>query len=368
MSSISSSSGLLTGRKSQRVYHALHEELKAKRFHLGEQFHTISEICSAHAISSTTAVKCLDRLVEDGLLVRRQGSGTFVRQLPRRQPPTSENDSVKLSVPRCLDYVMPEDIGSRAGPEYLGELLNSVHRSHGDGDIALRVNLLPRRIHDAQQVEDWLAGRIHGGARAFVFRWMPRMAQEVAAAKGWPICVHGRPDTGIELPFVDFDQRQFGQEVGRHLIERGCRRVGVLMRAEWRGGDNLLVNGLLEQLRSRLAAIETAPPEDVEVDAAVRRLLDRRPAIDAVVVRNHPGSWLPGHVQELRGQSGPMPVVSESKWHPLVTHVVPAGPTIIEAMAGVLAQLMRGQRPESAGIELSVKVVPPRMGSSGSVW
>ena len=196
---------LVSGRKSQRVYRALRTELEARRFAAGEQFHTISEICEAHKISSTTAVKCLDRLVKESLLVRRQGSGTYVCERPEQaeSPPPAP-------VLGCLDYVMPEDIRSRAGPEYLTDLLTRVQGSHAEGEIALRLNLLPTRIHEREEVEHWLAQRLHSGAKAFVFRWMPRVAQEVAAANGWPTCVHGRPDAEIRLPFVDLDQRQLG--------------------------------------------------------------------------------------------------------------------------------------------------------------
>jgi len=349
-------SDLLTGRKSQTVFRALREQLEAGQFTLGQQFHTISEICENFEISSTTAVKCLDRLVQDGLLIRKQGAGTFVKQLPRENI-RSGDQAKALEIPRCLDYVMPEDIGHRAGTEYLGELLAAVQRSRGDDELALRVNLLPSRIRSPEQVEQWLARRVRSGAQAFVFRWMPRVAQEVAAAKGWPTCLHGHPDAGVDLPYVDLDQRQMGQRVAEYLIGRDCRRVGVLMRAEWRPGDNLMISSLLEHLGSRLLAIETSPPEDVAVDASVQRLLQRQPAIDALVVRNHPGQWLPRHMHELHSERGAMPVVSEWVWHPLVTPVVPDAATIIQAIAGVLTQLIAGGRPNPSCVELEVDVL-----------
>jgi hypothetical protein len=148
-----------------------------------------------------------------------------------------------------------------------------------------------------------------------------------------------------------------GQRVSEYLIERNCRRVGVLMRAEWRGGDNLMVNSLLQHLGARLLAIETSPPDDVDVDAAVQRLLERKPGIDALVIRNNPGKWLPQHISELRTPNGPMPVVSEWVWHPLVTPVVPDASAIIHAVTGILTQLMAGNRPNPHSVELEVDVL-----------
>ncbi len=347
---------LLTGRKSQQLFRALREQLEAGHFTVGEQFHTISEICDNFAISSTTAVKCLDRLVQDGLLIRKQGAGTFVSKVPLGES-SGRFATISQEIPHCLDYVMPEDISSRAGPEYLGELLAAVQRSRDDDELSLRVNLLPGRIRSAEEIEQWLSRRVRGGAQAFVFRWMPRVAQEVAAAKGWPTCIHGHPDAGIDLPFVDLDQQQMGQRIAEYLIQRDCRRVGVLMRAEWRAGDNLMVNSLLERLGSRLLAIETSPPDDPDVDAAVQRLLGRKPGIDALVMRNHPGQWLPRHIHELRAGREPMPVISEWVWHPLVTPVLPNAATIIRAITGVVTQLMSGSRPDPYSVELEASVM-----------
>ncbi len=345
---------VLTGRKSQAVFQSLCQQLAAGHFAPGQQFHTINEICERFDVSSTTAVKCLDRLVQDGLLVRKQGAGTFVRQIPLER--LSGFNLSPMEIPRCLDYVMPEDIAYRAGPEYLGELLAAVQRSRNDDELSLRINLLPSRLHQREQVEQWLAQRVLGGAQAFVFRWMPRVAQEIAVVKGWPTCMHGHPDAGIDLPFVDLDQQQMGQCIAKYLIERNCRRVGVLMRAEWRPGDNLMTNSLLERLGSRLLAIETSPPDDANVDAAVHRLLSRKPSIDALVVRNHPGQWLVRNVHELRVGKEQMPVISDWVWHPAVITVTPDCSAIVRAISSVLAQLMTAQRPDPYRIELEVRL------------
>jgi hypothetical protein len=181
---------------------------------------------------------------------------------------------------------------------------------------------------------------------------MPRVAQEIALEKKWPTCVHGHPDAGIDLPYVDLDQRQLGKRVAEYLISQNCRRVGVLMRAEWRPGDNLMINSLLEQLGSRLLAIETSPPDDINVDTTVQRLLARQPKIDALVVRNHPGSWLPKHLHELSENRRSFPLISDWAWHPQVTPILPSVSTIIQAVGAMLPQLMAGQRPDPYTIEL----------------
>lgn len=46
----------------------------------GQRFITERELCERFGVSSTTAVRVLNDLVREGLLVRRQGSGTFVAE------------------------------------------------------------------------------------------------------------------------------------------------------------------------------------------------------------------------------------------------------------------------------------------------
>ena len=358
MSKNAISSGLLTGRKSQRVFLALRGELEAGRFSVGQQFHTINEVCETFEVSASTAVKCLDRLVQDGLLICKQGSGTFVNHVPQSgssgllQPAAAQ-------IPGCLDYVMPEDIASRAGIEYFGELLATVQKGGDHEDLSLRINLLPSRLRSAEQVEDWLASRVRNGAQAFVFRWMPQVAQEVVLARGWPTCIHGHPERGIELPYVDLDQRQLGKLMAEFLIQRDCRRVALLMRREWAAGDNMLVTSLIEGLGSRLAGIETCLPSDKCVDAAARQLLDRRPEIDGLIVRNHLGKWLPEQLYQLHAEGKSLAVISDLARHPLAAHVAPDCSAIAGAISATLAQLMAGKRPNPFALEFEPRIIPP---------
>ena len=46
----------------------------------GTLFVTERRVCEQYAVSKTTAVRALNELVAEGVLVRRQGSGTFVAE------------------------------------------------------------------------------------------------------------------------------------------------------------------------------------------------------------------------------------------------------------------------------------------------
>ena len=46
---------------------------------------------------------------------------------------------------------------------------------------------------------------------------------------GKPVCVMGRELSGIDIPWVEVDNRLGGEMAMRHLFEQGCTRVGVLI-------------------------------------------------------------------------------------------------------------------------------------------
>src|SRR5689334_2549840 len=48
----------------------------------GRPFITQREVCERYGVSTTTAVRALNDLVADGVLVRQQGRGTFVAERP----------------------------------------------------------------------------------------------------------------------------------------------------------------------------------------------------------------------------------------------------------------------------------------------
>lgn len=348
----------LTGQKSQRVYRALLNELRNGIFAVGDQFHTINSICEQHRVSTWTAVKCLDQLVEDGLLTQRQGSGTYVARVledpAAAAPPLAQLPST-LST-RCLDYVMPENIGTRAGPEYFHSLLTFI-RKHSEDEWMLRLSLLPAHVQSELDVEQWLASRFDAGASAMIFRWMPRIAQEIAVRRGWPVCVQGHPDSGINLPFVDHDQKECGAIAAEHFKQHDCRRVALLMRSEWRPGDNIMINQLLGDLNERLVAVMSCPPTDADVDEAVRQLLSMSPPLDGLFIRNHPGTWLPEHVAELSKRATPLTLIT-SGWerHAPISAMLPGDEAVFEALAAMAATLADGRPLDQFMVELDVRI------------
>src|SRR5215831_2760316 len=69
-------------------YQQIKDELRAAvargEYEPGSPFVTQRELCARYGVSTTTAVKALNDLVAEGLLIRRQGRGTFVAERAER--------------------------------------------------------------------------------------------------------------------------------------------------------------------------------------------------------------------------------------------------------------------------------------------
>jgi len=67
----------------QALASTLRGEISGGVFGLGDRIPTEPELCRRHGVSRNTVRQAVERLVEEGVLDRQQGRGTFVSALPR---------------------------------------------------------------------------------------------------------------------------------------------------------------------------------------------------------------------------------------------------------------------------------------------
>jgi GntR family transcriptional regulator len=80
---------MLDTRQDRPLYRQLSDELRQEvaRLRPGERIASEPELAQAHGISRFTVTKAVEALVDEGLVVRRQGKGTFVAVPPLRRTP-----------------------------------------------------------------------------------------------------------------------------------------------------------------------------------------------------------------------------------------------------------------------------------------
>src|SRR3972149_3272687 len=136
---------VLMGHKSPALAKELRRELASGRFHVGDQFYTISAICCRHGVSTRTAMRCVGQLAREGLLASVQGAGTYVERLPENQP-SGHRGGGRIAGPASVDLIMPEDLAVRIGARHLQNLLSVVNDHLTSHQLAVRLNWLPGRL------------------------------------------------------------------------------------------------------------------------------------------------------------------------------------------------------------------------------
>src|SRR3954467_4661326 len=91
----------------------LREAIAQGQFRPDEPFVTQREIVERFGVSTTTAVRALNDLVSEGLVVRRRGRGTFVADRPRAPSVTSAGERTVALV--CDDNHQPHQVQLMAG-------------------------------------------------------------------------------------------------------------------------------------------------------------------------------------------------------------------------------------------------------------
>ena len=181
---------------------ALRSAIVARRLAPGSQLPEERELARQFSVSRGTLRRALGQLEEAGLLVRRQGHGTFVAE-PEKLP----------AVPIA---VMIEGDPMRAAKGFPGEVFQALTQAasqHGV-ELLLRSSLSQRTA-------------LEPGAFIFIFPTDKEPLRQLVAQGRAVVSV----DYVIDEPGVDsivFDNVTIAREITRHLLSLGHRRIGYL--------------------------------------------------------------------------------------------------------------------------------------------
>lgn len=107
----------------QRIKRELRELVAKEDYPPGAPFLSQRDVCERYSVSTTTAVRVLNELVTDGLLVRTRGRGTFVAQPSTPSTSTADRpaDTIAfiahgLDAPHCTDILSgAEEVSNELG-------------------------------------------------------------------------------------------------------------------------------------------------------------------------------------------------------------------------------------------------------------
>jgi DNA-binding LacI/PurR family transcriptional regulator len=243
---------------------------------------TLDEVARVAGVSRATVSRVVNgspkvsadvrRIVEKA--IDRLG---YVPNRAARSLVTRKSDSIAV--------VITEPASRLFNDPFFPRLVRGISAALSVRDLQL-VLLMPNDADDEQRTVRYLtAGHVDGVILVSLHGNDPLPDQ--LAARRIPSVVLGRPPRGVDVDFVDADNRDGARRATTHLVERGCRRIATIT------GPRDMVAGIdrLAGYRDALAdagiaiddgLIATGDFTQAGGEAAMERLLRDRPDLDAV--------------------------------------------------------------------------------------
>jgi DNA-binding LacI/PurR family transcriptional regulator len=195
------------------VKQELLESIARGEFSRDEPFITQREIVERFGVSTTTAIRALNELVADGVVVRRRGKGTFVAERPPAAPVEPNRPPEGQ---RVITYVSP-GFGGAHGAELLAGLA---------AECAERGSrLVVEHTGSATDEEPVLSRLADGGTHGVVLFTHDRSTAAGALARlqerGVAVVLVDRYLPGHPTDAVLFDDLTVGYEVTAAMLDRG---------------------------------------------------------------------------------------------------------------------------------------------------
>lgn len=276
-----------------RLVRMIEVDIRQRGLTSGEPYFTAEEIGRRFGAHHRAASRAMRMLAEKQMLIRRRGVGTFVGpRLGSEAGAEEEEASVHI-----LTTASRLQTGLRSD-----ELLSGILDAMPDAQVQL--TLLPHERPE-RFVKSLLEGSRGVKPAGLVLVACPREIQEAVAAGPIPAVVFGgvHPTTW-RMASADVDHREVGRLAARYLVDRGRRRVGLVLRNYWLPGDNLLLDGISEVLASTAERISpvvrSLTPDHRAIVSEVGQLLDGADPPTGLICRG--GAFVTAAVEAIRAR------------------------------------------------------------------
>jgi len=220
--------------KDQPKYRQIVESLRAGittgQYRHGGRLPSEAELVRRFGVSRMTAVKAVQQLQQEGLLVRRAGSGTYASDTPRGQKPVFGLIIPDLGQTEIFEPICKGMTGAPTAAGGQGWSLAWGHTATPTANKDMEAEQLCQQYIDQQVSGVFFAPLEFGPRRDGVNR---RVLKALKAAR-IPVvlldrCVLEYP-ARCEHDIVGLDNRRAGYMMTEHLIQSGAKRVGFFAR------------------------------------------------------------------------------------------------------------------------------------------
>jgi DNA-binding LacI/PurR family transcriptional regulator len=222
----------------EEIYRVMREDIEKGSYAASSRLPSVRTLAKRFQASPNTISKVVSRLMESGLCTARRGVGLFVRSLPNR----------KLTLLVGSTSAVPKD-------DFFGFIeKNLAERCQADGIEIERFHITPQDPPYGPDVD-----RIRRPGRLLLCLGLthePHLKQLADLRR--PMLVVGCNPNRSNASSITVNSFRAGYLAGRHLVRKGCRRIGFIGRMREVRGVNLPEAESLKEL----AGMQCACMED----------------------------------------------------------------------------------------------------------
>ncbi|MDE1549576.1 GntR family transcriptional regulator [Jeotgalibaca caeni] len=208
--------------KHQMVKEEIQQRIETGEYQIGEKIPAESQLMETYSVSRHTIRQAIASLVNEGVLEKVQGSGTFVRESVQKAQPQT-NKTIGVITTYLSDYIFPSII--RGIEEELRE----------KGYSLLLASTQNNPIHEQKSLEMMLQHKVDGfivePTRSSYLN--PNLSYYLQFKReGIPFVYLHSSYPEMEAPVVAMDDVKAAELATQHLIDQGHRRIAVITKAD----------------------------------------------------------------------------------------------------------------------------------------
>lgn len=219
-----------------KIYTQLLEEIKNDTYKKGDRLPTEKELSERYQVSRITSQKAMNRLVEEGVVVRRPGSGSFVAE-----DSAFNEERKEIIIDNMEKEHVVTQIQMKGQRRIIGLVIEALWDSFGVGIFdgmyekarVLGYDLVIKKSYGNQEKEmGAIKELIEMGAVGIVIMPVHGTYYNEGILKlvveKFPIVFIDRFLSGIHVPFVGSNNIKAGEECIRYLTYKGHEHIGLI--------------------------------------------------------------------------------------------------------------------------------------------
>jgi len=268
----------------KQLANRLVEDIRRRGLRPGDRYLTASVASQQFDASEISIHRAMQLLADRDYLVRQRGSGTFVGS--KIEPEQDQSCPLRVvHVVMSMDYRRTATVPAEVLVDRLGVSMP---------DVVVEVHYVTE--HDAMRHLDRIVERIDRQdkrSEGIILIRSSRQMQMYVEESGLPAVAFGGVYPGVKkLAWLDIDQEAVGQVMAQNIIKSKPRRMALIMRNDWRHGDNLMYQGIMRELGAAgygmdALSILCVPPHREHIAEELHALLLEDAAIAGIMCRTH---------------------------------------------------------------------------------